>query len=499
MESTGLVSGSTGIFVSGDNATINNKGLIQGNTGLQLSGGINVVENSGTIWGSGSGISSLGGSLTLLNRGEVFGGGLVIEGSNQRDVITNLGSIRGNYLLLNDGDDLYDGTGGYCSSLIWLGRGDDIALGGNGSERFYGGDGNDYIDGGAGIDTLEYIGTAPLTVDLRIKGPQNTGEGWDTLVNIENIDMRKTGVTADRLTGSEIANQLYGGSGDDTLEGGLGDDLLDGGAGDDTARYSGSAAAIVSLALQGQRQNTGGYGFDTLIGIDHLEGGSGADQLTGNGEDNRLSGNAGNDVLVQKENDGNDVMSGGSGIDTVSFSGTAGATINLALTSAQITAYGTDTLTGIENLSGGSGNDRFTGNTLANILKGNSGNDTLDGGYGKDVLYGGSGKDIFVFTTKPSSSNYDKIADYNWSDDTIYLENGVFTKLGSGSITSPKKLASSAFWTGAMAHDSSDRIIYDSAKGYLYYDADGTGAAKQVLIATMAKGHNMTYAEFYVI
>lgn len=157
VESTGLVSGSNGMFVSGDNATINNKGLIQGNTGLQLSGGVNVVENSGTIWGTGSGISSLGGSLTLLNRGEVFGGVLAIEGSGQRDVITNLGSIRGNFLLPNDGDDLYDGTGGYCSSLIWLGNGDDIALGGDGSERFYGGGGNDYIDGGAGSDTFESL------------------------------------------------------------------------------------------------------------------------------------------------------------------------------------------------------------------------------------------------------------------------------------------------------------------------------------------------------
>ena len=47
----------------------------------------------------------------------------------------------------------------------------------------------------------------------------------------------------------------------------------------------------------------------------------------------------------------------------------------------------------IENATGGSGHDKLTGNTVANVLKGNSGNDTLSGGDGNVVLNGGSGSD----------------------------------------------------------------------------------------------------------
>jgi Ca2+-binding RTX toxin-like protein len=114
-------------------------------------------------------------------------------------------------------------------------------------------------------------------------------------------------------------------------------------------------------------------------------------------------------------------------------------------------------------------------------------------GLGKDTLYGGTGRDILEFNAKPTVSNVDKIANFSVTNDTTYLENAVFIKLKAG------KLASGAFWKGAKAHDSSDRIIYNPTKGYLYYDADGTGSSKQVLIATMSKKLKMTYSEFYVI
>jgi Ca2+-binding RTX toxin-like protein len=62
-------------------------------------------------------------------------------------------------------------------------------------------------------------------------------------------------------------------------------------------------------------------------------------------------------------------------------------------------------LTGIENLTGGSGNDTLTGNNSANALVGGAGdddiyglggNDTMTGGDGNDHLYGGDGNDSFV-------------------------------------------------------------------------------------------------------
>lgn len=157
----------------------------------------------------------------------------------------------------------------------------------------------------------------------------------------------------------------------------------------------------------------------------------------------------------------------------------------------------------IENAIGGSDDDTIVGNVIANILKGGGGNDrlsgregndTLVGGTGMDRLSGGTGRDVFLFNTQPSYfSNRDRITDFSVADDTIYLENAVFKKLGSSG-----KLPASAFWTGFKAHDASDRIIYHKASGAFYYDADGTGKAPQVQIGWLPKGLKITPGDFWI-
>ncbi|WP_243371148.1 calcium-binding protein [Microvirga solisilvae] len=243
--------------------------------------------------------------------------------------------------------------------------------------------------------------------------------------------------------------------------------------------------------------------FDPREGAVTVSGDGGNDRFLGTSNADTLKGYGGNDVL--NGGLGADRMEGGTGNDIyyvdnagdrvveTSTGGTADVvytsiTHTLASYVENLVATGSGTI----RLYGNSLNNVITGNKGANVINGGSGNDKINGGLGKDVLYGSSGKDIFVFNTKPSSSNFDKIADYRVADDTIYLENAVFTKLKAG------KLAASAFWKGAKAHDTSDRVIYDDKKGYLYYDADGTGSSKQVLIATMAKGLKMGYGEFII-
>ena len=54
--------------------------------------------------------------------------------------------------------------------------------------------------------------------------------------------------------------------------------------------------------------------------------------------------------------------------------------------------------TWIENAVGGSGNDVFIGNVLANTLTGNAGNDTFTGGGGNDRIYGGAGTDTAIYS-----------------------------------------------------------------------------------------------------
>jgi hypothetical protein len=145
--------------------------------------------------------------------------------------------------------------------------------------------------------------------------------------------------------------------------------------------------------------------------------------------------------------------------------------------------------------------ETLSGTAGSNVLTGGAGQDRLSGGLGKDTLTGGGGQDVFVFDTKPNTrTNLDRITDFNVRDDALWLDNAIFKALGkSGSVTKPATLKSSFFYAGTTAHDGSDRVIYNKKTGALYYDADGTGAAKQVQIATLAKKLALSYKDFFVI
>lgn len=356
---------------------------------------------------------------------------------------------------------------------------------GAGNDTLHGGDDADTLDGGMGVDAVSYASSdAGVTIDLMLEGPQISAghASGDLLVGIENLFGSSFD---DVLVGDGSANSLWGGDGADTL---------DGGAGLDTASYEAASDAVSVSLLTG----TGAHGDasgDLLINIENLTGGFGNDTLEGNAEANILIGGAGADSLIG--GDGNDIYyvdnSGDVIVETSEggVSDTVYASVSYALGdwSERIYALGSSSI----GLTGNSLSNVIVGNAGRNTIKGNSGNDMINGAAGNDTLYGGAGRDTFLFNTKISSTNVDKIMDYTVRDDIVHLENAVFTKLKAG------KLASAAFWKGSKAHDSSDRIIYDSTKGYLYYDADGTGKSKQVLIATMAKGLKMSNGEFYII
>lgn len=117
-------------------------------------------------------------------------------------------------------DDL-DGTAG-GDRLIGK-RGGDTLLGLEGDDTLIGGDGKDILAGGIGEDTALFKGNDDLTIDLSSIRFQNTGQGQDRFISIENVI---AGRGDDSLTGTDEDNMLKGNAGADTLTGGEGQDRL---------------------------------------------------------------------------------------------------------------------------------------------------------------------------------------------------------------------------------------------------------------------------------
>lgn len=390
-------------------------------------------------------------------------------------------------------DDL---SGGAESDSFWGYSGNDFMKGVGGDDTFRGGEGADTLWGGIGIDRAMYDDSKTgVWVDLGFNvAYYGTAQG-DTFSGIEN------------LTGSYYGDTLYGDDGANHIQGNGGDDYLYGRGGD-----------------------------DTLEGSGYLDGGADHDQLRGASQADDLYGGSGNDRLDGRG--GADWLVGGAGIDTVIYEASAqGVTVFLSDTEGN--GYGGDAqgdkLYEIENvvgslesdfISGTDGRNLLDGSWGGDTLKGYGGDDTLDGDFGDDVLiggagidhldggfdadslYGGEGKDSlvggggadrFYFNTAlNAATNVDKIDDMKLGQDTIWLDRAIFTGLSSGA---DGVLSAANFHMGPAAADASDRIIYDSATGKLFYDADGTGGIAAVQFATLDTfdvGQALSRADFHV-
>ena len=171
---------------------------------------------------------------------------------------------------------------------------------------------------------------------------------------------------------------------------------------------------------------------------------------------------------------------------------------------------GSDTLSGIEGLSGGTAADTLTGNDSDNLLWGKAGNDTLigaggadqlRGGDGLDTLTGGAGADWFIFDTAANATtNKDTISDFTSGTDKLQFSKAIFTGLSGAALGD---LSSDAFWSGAgitTAHDATDRFIYNPTNGALYYDADGNASGSAaVQVATLGATTPLAFTDLYII
>ncbi|PSJ57687.1 calcium-binding protein [Kumtagia ephedrae] len=394
----------------------------------------------------------------------------------------------------------------------------DVLNGSSSDEQLFGLGGRDKIDGKGGVDEVRYDrdsrwgGLDGVTVNLT-DGTAIDGFGkQDTLVSIE----RARGTwTDDVLIGSSGANRLRGLDGKDVLDGKAGADDMRGGGGDDTYVVDNSGDLVdenpnadfawgidtvqssITFSLANTARVFGDVENLTLTGTAAINGTGNAlnNTIIGNGGNNSLSGANGNDRLeggvgndTLNGGNGADALIGGTGGDTASYAGaSAGVTASLASPAANKGAAAGDTYSSIEYLLGSS---------HADTLIGNSGNNIINGGLGSDKLTGGAGADSFRIATTLGASNVDTITDFSAADDVVQLENGVFLALATTGT-----LAATAFRanTTGLAGDATDRIIYETDTGKLFYDADGNGAGAAIHFATLTGAPSITSADFTVI
>ena len=377
----------------------------------------------------------------------------------------------------------------------------------------------DILDGGEGFDTADYSAAATGIVMTQV-GTVLQGDGGavgDGMVNIEAVkgsafaDVMTVVDTGFTLSGLGGADTLTGGTGADTLDGGGDADTLAAGAGDDLYYVNNAGDVIVEAAGKGtldQVATNVSYTLAAGVEVERFNttssGATYAIDLTGNAFAQTVTGNAGVNVIDGKG--GADTMIGAAGndlyfIDNAGDVVTEGAgqgtldqvAVNVGYTlgaGVQVERLNTTSVNGTTAIN-------LTGNEFDQTIFGNAGVNTINGRGGNDTLTSGGGNDILVFDTALNgATNVDSIADYDASADSIHLDNAVFTALIATGV-----LAASAFKDIAVApKDTSDRIIYNSGTGNLYYDADGSGVAfGNVKFAALVGAPALTAADFLVI
>jgi len=282
-------------------------------------------------------------------------------------------------------------TGAGAVEALFGGKGDDRMFAGAGSfDGLIGGPGDDLLDGGTGKDLAAFF-DSPNGISADLVMDRAGGFGNDRLRRVEGLMGSNQD---DELLGDDSSNLIVGQEGDDfvdargsgTLEG-LGADQIDGGDGDDTL-IGGPGADIVTyedsvgpIDLDLGLGTASGWGSDGLAGIEAVIGSFFDDTLHGDGQDNAFVGG-----------DGDDLIDGRGGRDQAAYFD-AVVPIDADLALGLVTGWGTDTLTGIEDLSGSAFADALSGDDGPNAIEGGSGGDLLAGREGDDVLLGGNGMD----------------------------------------------------------------------------------------------------------
>jgi len=163
----------------------------------------------------------------------------------------------------------------------------------------------------------------------------------------------------------------------------------------------GGADTLVAGTGEGNHLIDGGAGADTITvlagseGNLHLVGGAGNDVIDGDASGGgvlTIEGGAGTDALT-----GSDIADRIYGFSVAGSADDGADTINAGLGNDYVNGNGGDDVIngqgGNDRLFGGGGDDTISGGTENDSINGNKGDDVIDGGTGNDTLRGGADND----------------------------------------------------------------------------------------------------------
>ncbi len=285
-------------------------------------------------------------------------------------------------------DDIEHVIGGSANDTLIGDEGANILEGAAGADNITGNGGYDQLRGGKDADTInaesdnvpdlvscgtDFTTAAPVGADTDVAildyvDSLDPGADCETVNRAAPPTLAPQGGTAgnDTITGTPLADLIFGLAGDDMISGGDGNDELHGNAGSDTLNGDG--------------------GNDELVGNaddDTLRGGDGSDALDGRGGADRLFGDNGADVLDGGAD--NDALAGGSGNDELDGRDGADSLLGQA---------------GADDLRGDRGADRLAGGAGDDLLVGGANPDRMDGGPGRDWHFARDGARDTITCTK---------------------------------------------------------------------------------------------------
>jgi Ca2+-binding RTX toxin-like protein len=575
-------------FDGGGNDTYNGAGGIDT---LDYSAATSTVTvNLNTVTGQNTG--TFGGTDTITNMENVVGAALFantltgnalanrLTGGSAADTIiggsgtdTIFGGAGNDILLGGASGALDDGTadtidGGAGGDFIGGGQGNDIVRGGDGDDVLVGGivntaqqfftndGGDDTYDGGDGSDRAiavygDRAGVGASTVGVAFDIGNLAGNSAITfnganigsMTSIEFVTFRGSSVS-DVVKGGGSLDSLSGLGGDDTLDGWLGNDILDGGLGNDTliggegldtATYAAATAGVtVDLRIAGA-QNTGGYGIDTLIGIEYLIGSNFADTLRGDdnfnlitdttisfvGQTDSFFGYGGNDsILVTRTQgatstvnmdggDGDDIIELRSGTLSVALATNADGLVASPTGASQTymalgtTGSGAAANLDVVTVDGGAGNDRIILSGVASAtVNAGSGADTvsismlgatsvnnyqLTLGAGADIVQLGVGSNAANSTAAAATARTSRVTDFERGDAGDKFEMTNFLNFGLTGYTAN----SNAFADGHL------RLTQSGSDLLVQVDRDGAGATNSfVTVFAISNGYTGGFTAF---